>query len=90
MTTRRPFRAALLLSLVAAAAASGAAQVTDKDLLNPDPNDFLLYSGTYDSQRHSLLKEINTEQRRDRCRQSGCSISPVPRISRGRRWSTRA
>jgi outer membrane protein assembly factor BamB len=53
-------RTALLLSLVAAAVAIGAAQVTDKDLLTPDPNDFLLYSGTYDSQRHSSLKQITT------------------------------
>ena len=58
-------RLALLLSLVGLAVAAAGAQVTDKDLLSPDPNDFLLYSGTYDSQRHSLLKEINTEQRRD-------------------------
>jgi alcohol dehydrogenase (cytochrome c) len=62
MTTanQRALRLALQLSLVALAVTIGAAQVTDKDLLNPDPNDFLLYSGTYDSQRHSLLKEINT------------------------------
>ena len=53
-------RAALLFSFLALAVAVGGAQVTDKDLLSPDPNDFLLYSGTYDSQRHSLLKEINT------------------------------
>ncbi|MEO5739527.1 MAG: hypothetical protein ABIS29_02920, partial [Vicinamibacterales bacterium] len=49
---------ALLLLVLGAVLA---AQVTDKDLLNPDPNDYLLYSGTYDSQRHSLLKQINTE-----------------------------
>src|SRR5262245_48619875 len=54
----RALRAALLLSLATAAVAIGAAQVTDKDRLTPDPNDFLLYSGSYDSQRHSLLKQI--------------------------------
>jgi len=53
-------RVSLLLALVALAVTVGGAQVTDKDLLNPDPNDFLLYSGSYDSQRHSLLKEIHT------------------------------
>ena len=54
---RRP---ALMCAFLAFAVAVGTAQVTDKDLLTPDPNDFVLYSGTYDSQRHSLLKEINT------------------------------
>ena len=50
----------LTASLLLLLGAVVAAQVTDKDLLNPDPNDYLLYSGTYDSQRHSLLKQINT------------------------------
>ena len=50
----------LTASLLLLLGAVLAAQVTDKDLLNPDPNDYLLYSGTYDSQRHSLLKQINT------------------------------
>ena len=34
------------------------AQVTDQDLLKPNPANWLHYSGTYDSQRHSLLKQI--------------------------------
>ena len=50
----------LTASLLLVVGAVVTAQVTDKDLLNPDPNDYLLYSGTYDSQRHSLLKQINT------------------------------
>ncbi len=50
----------LTTSLLLLLGAVLAAQVTDKDLLTPDPNDFLLYSGTYDSQRHSPLKQINT------------------------------
>jgi len=33
---------------------------TDQDLLKPSPNNWLQYSGTYDAQRHSLLKQINT------------------------------
>ena len=33
---------------------------TYQDLLKPDPNNWLHYSGTYDAQRHSLLKQINT------------------------------
>src|SRR5207245_2481952 len=50
----------LFVFLLFSAAAMVAAQVTDQDLLKPDPNDWLLYSGTYDSQRHSMLKQINT------------------------------
>ena len=57
---RGPMRNILTASLLLLLGAVLAAQVTDKDLLNPDPNDYLLYSGTYDSQRHSLLKQINT------------------------------
>src|SRR3984885_10602375 len=43
----------------------GAAQVknyipvTQEMLLNPSPNDWLMYSRTYDAQRFSPLKEIN-------------------------------
>ena len=54
------FRNALVLCLLLAGAAICAAQVTDQDLQKPDPANFLLYSGSYDSQRHSLLKQINT------------------------------
>src|SRR6185436_3726518 len=53
-------RKALIASLLLCLGAAVAAQVTDKEVLNPDPNDFLLYSGTYNAQRHSLLKQINT------------------------------
>jgi alcohol dehydrogenase (cytochrome c) len=34
--------------------------VTDQMLENPSPNDWLMYSRTYDAQRFSPLKEINT------------------------------
>src|SRR5262245_22204882 len=34
------------------------AQVTEPSLLKPDPGDWLMYSGSYDSHRHSLLKQI--------------------------------
>ncbi|RPI50032.1 MAG: hypothetical protein EHM55_22375, partial [Acidobacteria bacterium] len=37
------------------------AQVTDQELLKPDPSDWLTYSGTYNSQRHSLLKQITPQ-----------------------------
>jgi alcohol dehydrogenase (cytochrome c) len=36
-----------------------AAQVTYKDLAKPQPSNWLMYSGTYNSQRHSELKQIN-------------------------------
>src|SRR4029077_897436 len=32
--------------------------VTTRDLLNPDPRNWLTYSGNYQSHRHSALKEI--------------------------------
>jgi glucose dehydrogenase len=37
------------------------AQVTDQELLKPDPNDWLAYSGTYNSHRHSQLKQITAQ-----------------------------
>ena len=36
------------------------AQVTFNDLVNPKPSNWLMYSGAYNSQRHSGLKQINT------------------------------
>lgn len=36
------------------------AQVTYQDLLKADSNNWLTYSGSYNSQRHSLLKQVNT------------------------------
>jgi alcohol dehydrogenase (cytochrome c) len=36
-----------------------AGQVTYQDLLKADPGNWLTYSGSYNSQRHSLLKQIN-------------------------------
>ena len=47
------------------AVAPGVAQVqnyipvTQEMLLNPSPEDWLMYSRTYDAQRYSPLKEIN-------------------------------
>jgi alcohol dehydrogenase (cytochrome c) len=35
--------------------------VTEQDLLNPSPNDWLQYSRTYDAWRYSPLKQINTK-----------------------------
>jgi len=48
----------LLASLVLLSASTLAAQ-TSEDLIKADPNNWLMYSGTYDSKRHSLLKQIN-------------------------------
>jgi alcohol dehydrogenase (cytochrome c) len=52
--TRRLVMTALLACVVATAAA----QVIDQHLLQPDPQDWLMYSGTYNAQRHSLLKQV--------------------------------
>ena len=50
-------------SLVAITSASAQVQnyvpVTQEMLLNPSPDDWLMYSRTYDAQRYSPLKEIN-------------------------------
>src|SRR2546426_2610488 len=37
-----------------------AAQVTYQDLKKADPHNWLTYSGSYSSQRHSLLTQIHT------------------------------
>src|SRR4249919_414852 len=44
--------------LVACVVATAAAQVTDQGLLNPDQQDWLMYSGTYNSHRHSSLRQV--------------------------------
>src|ERR1700728_1158390 len=53
----------LAASLVAITSASAQVQnyvpVTQEMLLNPSPDDWLMYSRTYDAQRYSPLKEIN-------------------------------
>jgi alcohol dehydrogenase (cytochrome c) len=51
-------RTLLLSSLLFCAGVTALAQVTDQTLLKPDPQDWVMYSGTYNSQRHSLLKQI--------------------------------
>jgi len=47
----------VLAGLVLCAAAIATAQ-GDQDLLKPDPSDWVQYSGSYDSHRHSLLNQI--------------------------------
>src|SRR5580765_5453313 len=54
-----PASALLLASVFSCTISTGAAQ-TYQDLLKPNPNNWLQYSGTYDAQRHSLLNQINT------------------------------
>src|SRR6202163_3945838 len=52
-----------LISLIMAATAfaqvQGFTPVTQQMLENPSPDDWLMYSRTYDAQRYSPLKEIN-------------------------------
>src|SRR3974390_3192365 len=54
-----------VLCVVAAATASAQVQgfkpVTQEMLLNPGPGDWLMYSRTYDAQRFSPLKQIDTQ-----------------------------
>ncbi len=49
----------ILIALLAASTLC--AQVSYEDLLNPDPENWLTYGRTYDSQRHSPLTEITPE-----------------------------
>ncbi len=54
-----PWRAfAITLTLIVASPTADA-QVTYEDLLRPEPEDWLTYGRTYDSQRHSPLDEID-------------------------------
>ena len=46
------------LAVVGCLVATAAAQVTDQSLLKPDPQDWLMYSGSYNSHRHSMLKQV--------------------------------
>ena len=50
-----------IVSTVAIGQAPTFVPVTDKMLVNPSPDDWLMYSRTYDAQRYSPLKEINRE-----------------------------
>ncbi|MGE0407552.1 MAG: PQQ-binding-like beta-propeller repeat protein, partial [Candidatus Korobacteraceae bacterium] len=51
---------ALWLASLLIVASSFAAEITDQNLLKPDPGNWVHYSGSYNSQRHSPLKQINT------------------------------
>ncbi len=59
--------ALLLASMIAGAVAPGVAQVknykpvTEEMLKNPSPDDWLMYSRTYDAQRYSPLKQIDKQ-----------------------------
>ena len=46
---------------VMASIAIVSAQITDTELLKPKPENWLHYSASYDSQRHSPLKQITPE-----------------------------
>src|SRR5436190_13827530 len=48
----------LAIVLAGCLAATAAAQVSDQSLLNPDPQDWLMYSATYNSHRHSPLRQL--------------------------------
>lgn len=56
----RRFLGALVIG-VAASAAAEYTPVTDERLLSPEPENWLMYRGTYDSQGYSPLDQINTE-----------------------------
>src|SRR5262245_946541 len=49
---------AVLVACAVVAVVTIGAQVNDPSLLTPDPQDWLMYSGSYNSHRHSLLKHL--------------------------------
>jgi alcohol dehydrogenase (cytochrome c) len=49
------------LCLLSVLSVPAVAQVTDQDLLKAAPQNWLTYSGSFSSQRHSLLKQINKD-----------------------------
>src|SRR5678816_2618264 len=51
---------ARLATLLALGAAGLSAQVTDTQLREARPDSWLHYNGSYDSKRHSPLREVNT------------------------------
>lgn len=51
----------LRITLLFLAAHAALAQVSNQDLLNPPPENWLTYGGAYDSQRHTKLDEITPE-----------------------------
>ncbi len=61
--------AGLLASVVGARAAPGVHARVAEMLLKPSPDDWLMYSRTYDAQRFSPLKQITKQNvgRRSRC-----------------------
>ena len=52
---------ALLAGVAATGLAAEYSPVTDERLLSPEPENWLMYRGTYDSQGYSPLDQINTE-----------------------------
>ena len=51
----------LLAAMAATTQAAEYSPVTDERLLSPEPENWLMYRGTYDSQGYSPLDQINTE-----------------------------
>ena len=78
---------ALLAGVAATGFAAEYSTVTDERLLSPEPENWLMYRGTYDSQGYSPLDQINTE--------NVAGLKPVWSFSTGMReghqaprWST--
>ena len=57
----RHFLGALLVGAALAVTAAEYSPVTDERLLNPEPANWLMYRGTYDSHGYSPLDQINTK-----------------------------
>ena len=57
----RHFLGALLVGAALTVTAAEYSPVTDERLLNPEPDNWLMYRGTYDSHGYSPLDQINTK-----------------------------
>ena len=68
---------ALLAGVAATGFAAEYSPVTDERLLSPEPENWLMYRGTYDSQGYSPLDQINTE--------NAAGLKPVWSFSTGMR-----
>jgi alcohol dehydrogenase (cytochrome c) len=58
---KKLFFAMLIVGTVAVAQQRTVKPVTQAMLLNPPPDDWLMYSRTYDAQRYSPLNQINKQ-----------------------------
>src|SRR5438445_2706192 len=60
MTSKQNLVLRGVVLLVLGVGSSAQVRTPDQTLINPDPKDWVTYGGTYNSQRHSQLKQVTT------------------------------